>query len=114
MHSPFATALEELLTVVAQKAANEAIVQYQHYEQNRRAVPPEKQLLQKSEAAEFLGISISTVERWTRLGSLPVVRMGGLVRYSPDSLREWIKQKELEGSKKRSSKVATRTSTRKE
>jgi excisionase family DNA binding protein len=98
MNQHFVSAFEDMLNSVAMKAATEAVRQCQQHEQNLRTAGQNKHLLSKSEAAEFLEISVSTVERWTRLGRLPVVRMGGVVRYSPDSLREWIKRKETEAS----------------
>lgn len=47
-------------------------------------------LLRTSEAAELLAISERQLYTLTRSGSLPCVRIGRLVRYSPDALRDWI------------------------
>ncbi len=55
-------------------------------------------LLGKREAAESLGMSISSLDRITfPRGSLRAVRLDGRVLYSLDSLRAWIAERESAG-----------------
>jgi excisionase family DNA binding protein len=43
-----------------------------------------------SQAAKELGISPISVRRKTRLGEIPHRRMGGLIRYTPQDLQDYI------------------------
>ena len=43
-----------------------------------------------SQAAKELGISPISVRRKTRQGEIPHRRMGGLIRYTPQDLQEYI------------------------
>ena len=48
-------------------------------------------LLTPREVGEHLGVSTSTVLRWTREGKLPGFRLpSGQIRYSEDALEEWL------------------------
>ncbi len=53
-------------------------------------------LLSKSEAAESLGVSPSTVDRLRREAGLSCVKLSGLVLFRPDALRAWAAAKEAE------------------
>lgn len=58
-------------------------------------------LLKPAEAAERLGVSPRTVERWLQQGKVPHVRLGddgGLPRIPVDLLDEWWR-KRLEGGR---------------
>jgi excisionase family DNA binding protein len=43
-----------------------------------------------SQAAKELGISPINVRRKTKLGEIPHRRMGGLIRYTPQDLQDYI------------------------
>jgi excisionase family DNA binding protein len=106
MNQHFVSALEDMLTSIAMKAATEAIRQHQMQEQQRLEKDKTHGLLLRShEAAECLAISTATLERWTRSGELPCLRLGRSVRYSVESLREWIKKKETQASKSSTAKA---------
>jgi excisionase family DNA binding protein len=45
-----------------------------------------------SQAAKELGISPVSVRRKTKLGEIPHRRMGGLVRYTPQDLQDYVDQ----------------------
>lgn len=49
----------------------------------------EPRLLRKTEAAALLSVSLRSLERLVSDG-LPVVKIGGELRFSPDQLNEWI------------------------
>lgn len=51
-------------------------------------------LLRSHEAAERLGISQGHLSRLTRSGVLPCVRVGRLVHYSTETIRQWIREAE--------------------
>lgn len=55
---------------------------------------PEAFLLKAREAAQRLAISESHLYRLTSSGEVPCVRVGKLVRYSVETLRKWIKDRE--------------------
>lgn len=49
------------------------------------------QLLTAKQIAARLGVSLSTVRRWTREEVLPPpVRLGRLVRWSPETFEAWL------------------------
>lgn len=41
--------------------------------------------------AEFLGASASYVYKKVQAGKIPFVRIGWMVRFSPDAIRAWVK-----------------------
>lgn len=49
--------------------------------------------LRPRQAAAALGISLSTLERLTRSGAIPVVRQGRIRLYSIAALNEWLRMK---------------------
>lgn len=50
--------------------------------------------LRPRDAAAALGISLSTLDRLTRDGQIPHVRVNRLVLYRVESLRDWLKNRE--------------------
>lgn len=55
--------------------------------------------LRPRDAAAALGISPSTLERLTRAGEIPHVRINRLVLYRVDSLRKWLQEREEKSRK---------------
>jgi predicted DNA-binding transcriptional regulator AlpA len=56
--------------------------------------PAIKLLLNSKEAAQALGIGERLLWTWTHpRGSVPCVRIGRAVRYSPDALRAFIQER---------------------
>ncbi len=53
------------------------------------------QLLTPEQAAQLLGVEITTLAVWrcTRRHNLPFVRVGRLVRYDREDLRAWIEER---------------------
>lgn len=49
--------------------------------------------LRQSEAAESLGISERLLLDWTKQHSLPCIRIGRVVLYPIDSMREWLRSR---------------------
>ena len=53
----------------------------------------ENRLYTRREAARLLGCSEAALRRWEGLGSGPrVTRLGRLVRFSPESIREFVER----------------------
>jgi excisionase family DNA binding protein len=57
----------------------------------------ETYLKTKREAARFLGVSAGSIERLMRSG-LPYVKVGGLVRFSPEDLASFIESRRVKRS----------------
>ena len=50
-----------------------------------------ERLLNDHEVAALIGVSIATVRRWRLLRRGPrYLRIGVLIRYRPESIREWL------------------------
>jgi excisionase family DNA binding protein len=49
--------------------------------------------LRPRQAALALGISLSTLERLTKAGEVPVVRQGRVRLYSVEALKDWLRTK---------------------
>lgn len=59
---------------------------------NTKQVLDSEPLIATPEAAAMLGVSTGTLEVWrcTNRYSVPYVRLGRAIRYSPAALRAWI------------------------
>lgn len=68
-------------------AVKEAIQEYDQ-ERRREAIPPGARFLTRQQAADYLGISIKTVDLWARTGKLKRSYIKGSPRFD----REWIDQ----------------------
>lgn len=52
-------------------------------------------LMSEKELARFLGISLSSVKRLRASGEgPPFVRIGRVVRYDPEQVRAWLRERE--------------------
>ena len=60
--------------------------------------------LRPRDAAAAIGISLSTLERLTRDGQIPHVKINRLVLYRVDALRQWLKDREETGEIPKDSK----------
>lgn len=47
--------------------------------------------------ASWLQVKPRTIYRWLHEGYLPAVKLGTLVRFDQDSVREWLKKRETPG-----------------
>ncbi|WP_420715101.1 helix-turn-helix domain-containing protein [Corallococcus sp. bb12-1] len=43
-------------------------------------------------AAQFLGVADKTLYRWAAAGTVPYLKIGGLLRFDPSALAEWRAQ----------------------
>lgn len=52
---------------------------------------PNTNLLNETRAAEYLGLSVRTLQAWRVRGGGPIfIKAGRAVRYRPDDLNAWI------------------------
>jgi excisionase family DNA binding protein len=59
--------------------------------------PEESYLQDKKLAARFLGTSVQTVDRLTRSGELPYVRIGkSQIRFRPEDLAAYVQQRRVQ------------------
>ena len=63
-------------------------------------LPDPPRLLNSQEVAVLLGVSKRTVEKWVQARRIPFVKLGtagrgSLLRFRPESLREWIAAQEV-------------------
>lgn len=56
--------------------------------------PTLKKLLDRHEAADFLGVSVRTIDEQTSNGSLKCVRIGRSVRFRPATLESYTEANE--------------------
>jgi len=62
---------------------------------NRESSSPVPRItLRPQEAADALGISVSTLERLTKAGEIPRFKEGNVVHYRVASLEAWLKSRE--------------------
>lgn len=47
-------------------------------------------MVKPSQAAKLLQVCEKTLWTWTKDGTIPAIKVGGVVRYSVDALRQWI------------------------
>ncbi|MBW2312482.1 MAG: helix-turn-helix domain-containing protein [Deltaproteobacteria bacterium] len=56
----------------------------------------QKQLMDSTETAEFLGISKNTLYEWTSQKRVPYIKVGGLLKFKRADLEEWLKKRTQE------------------
>lgn len=52
--------------------------------------------LRRAECAEALGVSDRTLFSWTQQGIVPHARIGGVVMYPVDAIRDWLAERAAE------------------
>ena len=70
------------------------------YREDAKGLGIQQLSLRPREAAEALGISISTLERLTRSGEIPCVKANRVVLYDVVALKAWLDAKQLSQSAK--------------
>jgi excisionase family DNA binding protein len=60
----------------------------------------EKRLINVVEAAEFLGISRYTLYEWTSARKVPFHKVGSLVKFDPQELLSWTKERAYKPQKR--------------
>jgi excisionase family DNA binding protein len=56
-----------------------------------------KKLLNIHEAAEYLGLKVSTLYAWVHQRRVPYVKVGRLVRFRPEALEKWLENNTVDG-----------------
>ncbi len=66
------------------------------FEPNMISSDEKKGFLSKKELAEYLGISVFTIDAWvSQRREIPFVRMGGRVLFDLEDVREWIETRKV-------------------
>lgn len=52
-----------------------------------------KRLIRPDELAKALGVAQVTVYSWCRRGLIPHHRLEGVIRFDPDEIEEWLKER---------------------
>ena len=60
-----------------------------HMERRRKEV---EKLWDSKQLAEYLGLSISHIRRLLCRGQIPGFKIGGVWRFDPDEIREWLEK----------------------
>jgi len=57
-------------------------------------------LLSVREAADYLGLKVSTLYKYKLCGTVPFVKLGSRLLFDPEKLRRWIEQHSYEPTRK--------------
>ena len=52
-------------------------------------------LLDIAQLSEMLNIKKKTIYDWTHKGTIPYIKLGGLIRFDPKEIEQWIKSKKV-------------------
>jgi len=64
------------------------------FQPQQPAEPNSAPLLSRHKAASSLGVSVATLDRLTRAGELPRIKLAGKVLYRPESLEAFARRRE--------------------
>jgi len=56
-----------------------------------------KNLITAQQAADYLGVKLSTIRKWGANGYVPRIKIGGAVRFDRDALDEWVEKRSTKG-----------------
>ena len=72
-------------------------VQEQKRLRQRQSEPglDKKEILDREEASRYLNISVSTLDRHVKGGTIPVIRLGGRLLFRKISLQDWLSNMEV-------------------
>lgn len=60
-------------------------------------------LLRQEVVAEYIDVSLATLEKWRKTGRGPAhVRVGRLIRYRQSDIERWLREQTVGGSERRS------------
>ncbi len=58
-----------------------------------------RKLIRPDELAETLGVAQVTIYSWCRRGLIPHLKLEGVVRFDPDEIAEWIRERRIPARK---------------
>ena len=56
-----------------------------------------EKLLTAGQLSELLQIKLSTVYKWVHYGYVPYVKIGSLIRFKEERVKEWLNKRESKG-----------------
>lgn len=74
------------------KIIQECIRNELNFHLNNSKAPPNVHLISRKEAALILGISLPTLNAWTKQGKIPAYRIGSTVRYKQNEVEDSLKK----------------------
>ena len=54
-----------------------------------------EKLLTPEEISRILNVKLSTIYKWTHMGTIPFIKMGKLIRFKEEDIKEWVEKKEV-------------------
>jgi len=52
-------------------------------------------LLTPEELSHILHVKVSTIYQWTHMGIIPFIKIGKLIRFKEEDIKEWIDKREI-------------------
>ena len=52
-------------------------------------------LLTPEELSQILHVKVSTIYQWTHMGLIPFLKIGKLIRFKEEDIKEWISKKKI-------------------
>jgi len=52
-----------------------------------------EKLLTPEEISRILNVKLSTIYKWTHMGTIPYIKMGKLIRFKEEDIMEWVGKK---------------------
>jgi len=54
-----------------------------------------EKLLTPEEISRILNVRLSTIYKWTHMGTIPYIKMGKFIRFKEEDIKEWVGKKEV-------------------
>ena len=54
-----------------------------------------EKLLTPEEISRVLNVRLSTIYKWTHMGSIPYIKVGKFIRFKEKDIKEWVGKKEV-------------------
>lgn len=62
-------------------------------------------LLTPEEISKILNVKLSTIYKWTHMGTIPFIKIGKLIRFREEDIKEWVEKKEVKNKHTRISSI---------
>lgn len=62
-------------------------------------------LLTPEEISKILNVKLSTIYKWTHMGTIPFIKIGKLIRFREEDIKEWVEKKKVKNKHTRISSI---------
>jgi len=62
-------------------------------------------LLTPEEISKILNVKLSTIYKWTHMGTIPFIKIGKLIRFKEEDIMEWVEKKKVKNKNMRISSI---------